>query len=405
MQTFIEQSISKTSQGQEAERILRACVHCGFCTATCPTYQLLGDELDGPRGRIYLIKSMLEGEEVSDLTMKHLDRCLTCRACETTCPSGVEYGRLLDIGRHYVEQKASRPWHERLYRFSILQSLPYKNRFKVLLKLGQLFRFMLPGKLKTIIPSNTEKTRIINYKDHSRKVILFSGCVQPTLAPGINQSVIKVLDHLGVSVIEYDSDQCCGALSHHLNATDQALSFMRKNIDLFWSSIEQGAEAIIVSASGCGVYIKEYAYLLRDDKEYVTKAAKISALTKDISEFLQEFDLDKLKIKNPKDVAFQSPCTLQHGQKLNGLTEGLLLKLGFNVTDVPDSHLCCGSAGVYSLLEKELSSKLQRNKINNLMTGEPEMILTANIGCRQHLQQVSPVPVKHWIEEVAELID
>jgi len=405
MQTFIEQSISNTSQGQEAERILRACVHCGFCTATCPTYQLLGDELDGPRGRIYLIKSMLEGKTVSNRTMKHLDRCLTCRACETSCPSGVEYGKLLAIGRHYVEQKVSRPWHERLIRFLILQSLPYRSRFIVLLKLGQFFRFLLPAKLRIIIPPKTEKARNTNYKDHSRKVILFSGCVQPTLAPGINQSVIKVLDHLGVSVFEIENEQCCGALSHHLNATDQALSFMRRNIDLFWSSIEQGAEAIIVSASGCGVHIKEYGYLLREDIAYASKAAKVSSLTKDISEFMQQFDLDKIKINVSKNVAFQSPCTLQHGQKLNGLTERLLLRLGFNMMEVPDSHLCCGSAGVYSLLEKELSSKLQRDKIEKLMQGGPEMILTANIGCLQHLQQVSPVPVKHWIEEVAALMN
>ena len=275
----------------------------------------------------------------------------------------------------------------------------------MLLKLGQFFRFLLPAKLRIIIPSKTEKTRNTNYKDHSRKVILFSGCVQPTLAPGINQSVIKVLDHLGVSVFEIENEQCCGALSHHLNATDQALSFMRRNIDLFWSSIEQGAEAIIVSASGCGVHIKEYGYLLREDIAYASKAAKVSSLTKDISEFMQQFDLDKIKINVSKDVVFQSPCTLQHGQKLNGLTESLLLRLGFNMTEVPDSHLCCGSAGVYSLLEKELSSKLQRDKIEKLMQGEPEMILTANIGCLQHLQQVSPVPVKHWIEEVARLMD
>ncbi|MCZ6802493.1 MAG: glycolate oxidase subunit GlcF [Proteobacteria bacterium] len=305
MQTFIEQSISNTSQGQEAEHILRACVHCGFCTATCPTYPLSGDELDGPRGRIYLIKSMLEGKEVSNRTMKHLDRCLTCRACETSCPSGVEYGKLLTIGRHYVEQKVSRPWHESLYRFLILKTLPYRNRFKVLLKLGHFFKFLLPGKLRTLIPSKIEKTRVIDYMEHSRKVILFSGCVQPTLAPGINQSVIKVLDHLGVSVIEIENEQCCGALSHHLNAVDQALSFMRKNIDLFCSSIEEGAEAIIVSASGCGVHIKEYGYLLREDRVYASKAAKVSSLTKDISEFMELLDMDKIKESTPEGGGFE----------------------------------------------------------------------------------------------------
>jgi glycolate dehydrogenase iron-sulfur subunit len=405
MQTFIKQSISQTPNGQEAERILRSCVHCGFCTATCPTYQLLGDELDGPRGRIYLIKSMLEGEVVSKNTLEHLDRCLTCRACETTCPSGVEYGKLLDIGRHYVEKEVSRSWYKNLYRFLILQSLPYKKRFRVLFNLGRTFRFLLPMGIKKLIPEQQKQNRTTSYQDHTRKVILFSGCVQPTLSPNINHSVAKVLDHFGVSVIEFDNEQCCGAMSHHLNASEQALSFMKKNIDWFWPSIEQGAEAIISSASGCGVHIKEYGYLLRNDTEYASKAAKLSSLTKDISEFMHEFELDKLKLNTKKEIAFQSPCTLQHGQKLNGVTESLLNKLGFTLTEEPDSHLCCGSAGTYSLLEKEISSELQKNKIDNLMQGKPEKILTANIGCCQHLQQVSPVPVRHWIEEVAELIN
>jgi glycolate dehydrogenase iron-sulfur subunit len=407
MQTFIEQSISDTPQGKEAERILRACVHCGFCTATCPTYQLLDDELDGPRGRIYLIKSMLEGKDVSAQTMQHLDRCLTCRACETTCPSGVEYGKLLDIGRHYVEEKVSRPWHENLYRFLILQTLPYKKRFKALLNLGQTFRFLLPIKMKKLIPVKKIKNNVVNVKEHSRKVILFGGCVQPALSPEINHSVIQVLDYFGVAAIELKDEQCCGAMSHHLNASEQALSFMKKNIDLFWPSIEQGVEAIISSASGCGVHIKEYGYLLRNDKEYADKAAKLSSLTKDIAEYLQEFELEKLNVTKPNvsEIAFQSPCTLQHGQKLNGLTEKLLTRLGFKMAEVADSHLCCGSAGTYSLLEKEISGQLQKNKIDNLLKGKPEMILTANIGCCQHLQQVSPVPVRHWIEEVAALIN
>jgi glycolate dehydrogenase iron-sulfur subunit len=403
MQSFIQKEISETAKGKEAERILRACVHCGFCTATCPTYQLLGDELDGPRGRIYLIKSMLEGESVSSKTMQHLDRCLTCRACETTCPSGVEYGKLLDIGRHYVEKKVSRAWYKNASRFLILRTLPYKKRFNALLKAGQIFRFFLPDKLRILIPQCKKKNSDIKYIEHSRKVILFSGCVQPVLEPGINESVMKVLDYFGVSTIEIENEQCCGALSHHLNATDQSLSFMKKNIDLFWTSIEQGAEAIIVSASGCGVHIKEYGYLLRDDKVYAKKAAKIASLTKDVSEYIQQFDLEKLKTDSSNNVAFQSPCTLQHGQKLNGVTEDILRRLGYKLTEIKDPHLCCGSAGVYSLLEKEISHNLQKNKIENIMVGKPEVILTANIGCLQHLQQASSVPVKHWIEKVAEL--
>lgn len=403
MQTIIEKSIRDTVEGQEAERILRSCVHCGFCTATCPTYQLLGDELDGPRGRIYLIKSMLEGEAVTGKTMRHLDRCLTCRACETTCPSGVEYGKLLDIGRQTVEEKVSRSWHETLTRFLILQSLPYRKRFKFLLTLGQTFRFMLPSEMKKLIPIKKETYKAKKIQTHTHKVILLSGCVQPSLSPEINQSVIKVLDYFGVSAVEIEGEQCCGAMSHHLNASEQALLFMKQNIDLFWPMIEDGVEAIISSASGCGVHIKEYGYLLRNDKTYASKAAKLSALTKDISEYLQEFELEKLNVS--KQIAFQSPCTLQHGQKLHGVTEKLLIRFGFRMTEVADSHLCCGSAGTYSLLEKELSGKLQKNKIDNLMRGKPEMILTANIGCCQHLQQVSPVPVRHWIEEIAALIN
>ena len=403
MQTFIEKSICDTPEGQEAERILRSCVHCGFCTATCPTYQLLGDELDGPRGRIYLIKSMLEGEAVSNQTMGHLDRCLTCRACETTCPSGVEYGKLLSIGRHYIEEKVTRSWGMSLKRFFILKFLPYRNRFKFLYRLGQAFRHFLPGEIKKLIPVNNVKNKKVEYKEHARKVILFAGCVQPTLSPEINHSVIKVLDYFGVSAIEFENEQCCGAMSHHLNGTEQATSFMKQNIDMYWPLIEEGIEAIISSASGCGVHIKEYGYLLRNDEKYAAKAARLSSLTKDISEYLQDFELEQLNTS--KKIAFQSPCTLQHGQKLDGVTEKILSRLGFNMTDVFDSHLCCGSAGTYSLLEKDISKKLQKNKINNLLEGEPEMILTANIGCCQHLQQVSPVPVRHWIEKVAELID
>ena len=401
MQTFIEQSIKNTADGKEAERILRSCVHCGFCIATCPTYQLLGDELDGPRGRIYLIKSMLEGEVSTRQTMKHLDRCLTCRACETTCPSGVEYGKLLDIGRHYINQKIFRPWQHRLYRFFILQLFPYRKRFDLIIKFGQIFRFCLSEKLKSMLLTQVKETKLINMKTHLRKVILFTGCVQPALAPEINESVTKVLDALGVSVIKIKNEQCCGALSHHLTATDQALSFMRQNIDLYWPVIEQGIEAIISSASGCGVHIKEYGYFLRNDEKYAAKAAKISKMTKDISEFMSDFELEDLKIDNSINVAFQSPCTLQHGQKLSGVTERLLERLGFTLTPVLDAGLCCGSAGVYSLLEKNISNKLQGKKIENLMQGKPEMILTANIGCLKHLQQKCPVPVKHWIEEVA----
>ncbi len=405
MQTFIEKEISNTSRGQEAERILRSCVHCGFCTATCPTYQLLGDELDGPRGRIYLIKSTLEGQTTSGKTLTHLDRCLTCRACETTCPSGVEYGKLLDIGRHYVEQKVPRVWHQRLYRFVILKTFPYQKRFKFLLRLGQLCRVVLPGDLKKTVPEYVKENKSRVTTEHARKVILFTGCVQPVLAPNINQSTIKLLDYLGVSVIQLESEQCCGALSHHLSAEEQARQFMRNNIDLYWPLVEQGVEAIVITASGCGVHLKDYGYLLREETEYAAKAKTISGLAKDLSEYISEFDLDKVSKPNCANIAFQNPCTLQHGQQLNGLTEKILTKLGFELLEIENAHLCCGSAGVYSLLQKEISKKLQTEKIKNLEKKKPELILTANIGCLQHLQQVSSVPIKHWVEEVAALIN
>ncbi|MCG8380281.1 MAG: glycolate oxidase subunit GlcF [Proteobacteria bacterium] len=405
MQTFIEKEISSTSRGQEAERILRSCVHCGFCTATCPTYQLLGDELDGPRGRIYLIKSMLEGQATSGKTLTHLDRCLTCRACETTCPSGVEYGKLLDIGRHYVEQKVPRVWYQRLYRFVILKTFPYQKRFKFLLRLGQLCRVVLPGYLKKTVPEYVKENKNRVTTEHARKVILFTGRVQPVLAPNINQSTIKLLDYLGVSVIQLKSEQCCGALSHHLSAEEQARQFMRNNIDLYWPLVEQGVEAIVITASGCAVHLKDYGYLLREETEYAAKAKTISGLAKDLSEYISEFDLDKVSKPNRANVAFQNPCTLQHGQQLNGLTEKILTKLGFELLEIENAHLCCGSAGVYSLLQKEISRKLQSEKIKNLEKKKPDLILTANIGCLQHLQQVSSVPIKHWVEEVAALIN
>lgn len=406
MQTFIDKALSYTSQGREAERILRSCVHCGFCTATCPTYRLLGDELDGPRGRIYLIKSMLEGKPASVKTLQHLDRCLTCRACETTCPSGVEYGKLLDIGRDYVEQKVLRSWHERIYRFFILQTLPYRNRFRFLLRTGQFFRVLLPGKIKKVIPKAKKEFVYESNKIHKRKVILLTGCVQSELARGINSSVKKILDYIGVSTVEITKEQCCGALSHHLNAREQSLFFMRNNIDLIWPVIEEGAEAIISTASGCGVHVKEYGYLLREDDAYAVKAKKVASLTKDISEYLSGFELEKLfNVKNgSQTVSFQSPCTLQHGQQLNGVVEKILTRLGYHLVEVTDAHLCCGSAGVYSLLQRNISEKLRKEKIDNLLEADPAIILTANIGCREHLQQVSPVPVRHWVEDVASLV-
>ncbi|MBI5039888.1 MAG: glycolate oxidase subunit GlcF [Gammaproteobacteria bacterium] len=346
MQTSLTAAILNTPAGQEADSILRSCVHCGFCTATCPTYQLLGDELDGPRGRIYLIKQMLEGQPVTRETQVHLDRCLTCRACETTCPSGVRYGRLADIGRGISEQQIDRPIAERLFRR-----------------------------------------------------VLRAGCAQSSTTPNTNAAAARVLDRLGISLIVAPAAGCCGALSQHLSAEDEALDFMRRNIDAWWPHIEQGIEAIVMTASGCGVMVKDYGTLLQHDTHYAAKAAIISALTRDLGEILATENLAGLRVSaNRRRIAFHAPCTLQHGQKLSGTVEGLLTKLGYVLTEVRDSHLCCGSAGSYSLLQPELSQRLRDNKLNALQTEKPELIATANVGCQLHLATGSDVPVLHWIE-------
>lgn len=404
MQTFITQELKNTPQGKEADRIIRSCVHCGFCTATCPTYQLLGDELDGPRGRIYLIKSLLEGNDATEKTRLHLDRCLTCRACETICPSAVEYGRLLDIGRHEIEIKVPRTLPERFKRKLLLNVLPYRSRFALLLFCGQIVRPLLPGKLKNMIPER-RKTKTVRTQPHKRRVILFRGCVQPALNVNTNRAAIRVLDKLGVSAIEVKNETCCGALSHHLG--ESAAGFMKANIDAWWPHIKDGVEAIINTASGCGVMLKDYAYLLREDPDYADKAKTISEMTRDPVEFFTERETEKLQrmIKTADiRVAFQNPCTLQHGQKLGNRTEVLLSSLGLVLLHVKDNILCCGSAGTYSLFQPELSAKLRQNKINNLVNENPDVILTANIGCQLHLQQATDVPVKHWIELVEELI-
>lgn len=405
MQVNIKPEPGNTADAGEAERILRSCVHCGFCNAACPTYRLLGDELDGPRGRIYLIKSMFEGNGIGPKTMQHLDRCLTCRACETVCPSSVDYGKLLDAGRNYIAQKVSRSPLDKLLRVLILTLFPYRKRFASLLTTGRLFRGIVPGGLKQLIPAKPTVATFSLNRQHVRTVILFSGCVQPALAPNINQAAIKLLDRLGVKCESIEHEQCCGALSQHLGNRRQAKTFMKKNIDLFWPYLERGAESIITTASGCGVQLKDYAYYLRDEDDYRTKAGIVSGKTVDIAEYIAGFDVQERVQAGSKRVAFQNPCTLQHGQKLNDITEKLLSGLGFDLATVSDGHLCCGSAGVYSILQNKIARDLRNDKISKLMAGRPEAILTANIGCYQHLQQVSPVPVRHWVEAVAELIE
>lgn len=402
MQTNINHKYLQTPQGEEANDILRSCVHCGFCTATCPTYQLLGDELDGPRGRIYLIKQVLEGAAVSTKTQTHLDRCLTCRACETTCPSGVRYGRLVDIGRELVEQQVKRGPLSRLQRFGLRKLVPYPGRFRALLSVGQVFKPLLPAALKRKMPPMPASPPWPE-DSHDRCMLILEGCVQSVATPETNSATAGVLNRLGIELIRARGTGCCGAVSHHLSAQEEALDFVRRNIDAWWPHIEQGAEAIVITASGCGAMVKEYGDLLRHDEHYAEKARRVSSLCRDISEVLARETLPQPASERPPGrIAFHSPCTLQHGQQLDGVVESILERLGFELLPVKDAHLCCGSAGTYSILQAELSQQLLDNKLNSLQQHEPELIATANIGCQLHLESQANVPVKHWIELVNE---
>ncbi|MET3136275.1 glycolate oxidase iron-sulfur subunit [Undibacterium sp. GrIS 1.2] len=400
MQTNLADFIKNTREGQEAEEILRKCVHCGFCTATCPTYQLLGDELDGPRGRIYLIKQVLEGKPATVKTQQHLDRCLTCRNCESTCPSGVQYGRLIDIGRKVVEDQVPRPVAQRLMRAALKQILPRQSIFNPAMKLGQAVRPLLPKVLQNKVPvaqasGNWPQTQ------HVRKMLLLDGCVQPAMSPNINAATARVLDALGVQLIVAAKAGCCGAIRFHLNDQDGGLDDMRRNIDAWWTYVEQGAEAIVMTASGCGVTVKDYGHLLAHDKAYAEKARRISAMTRDLSEILPEFEIElarKLQGKITQRIVWHPPCTLQHGQQIRGKVEGLLRSAGVDVKLCADSHLCCGSAGTYSVLQPELSYQLRDNKLRNLQATGAEIILSANIGCLTHLQSGTSTPVRHWVE-------
>lgn len=403
MQTNITQAFLNTAKGQEADQILRSCVHCGFCTATCPTYQLLGNELDSPRGRIYLIKQMLEGNEVSEKTQMHLDRCLTCRSCETTCPSGVQYSRLIDIGRELVEQRVSRSFTTRLKRLSLRKIVPYPKRFATLVKLGKMVKPILPDTLQRKLPQLPEKLPRPQ-QAHARQMLVLEGCAQSVATPETNTATARILDRFGIQLMSPEQAGCCGAVSHHLAQEEEGRQFMRHNIDTWWPYIEKGIEAIVVTASGCGVMVKDYAHLLKDDKTYADKARRVSELAKDISEILANEDLSLLTIQSSRKIAFHSPCTLQHGQKLNGRVEKILTHMGFELTPVMDAHLCCGSAGTYSVLQPDLSQQLLSNKLNSLNHGQPELIATANVGCQMHMTTQSQVPVKHWIELVEESI-
>jgi glycolate oxidase iron-sulfur subunit len=401
MQTRLAEWIRATPQGEEADSILRRCVHCGFCLATCPTYNLVGDELDSPRGRIYLVKQMLEGAPVSRRTQLHLDRCLTCRACETTCPSGVEYGKLADIGRAIVEEKVARsPW-DRLRRAFLARTLPSRALFGAALALGRAARPLLPRALARRIPARREAGRWPAPR-HARRMIALAGCVQPSIAPSINAAAARVLDRLGISLFEVQEAGCCGAVTFHLNYQEDALAYVKANIDAWWPHVEAGAEAIVVTASGCATMVKDYGHLLRGDPAYAERAARISALARDVSEVVAAERERLASLPGAPGeagaIAFQSPCSLQHGLKIQGVVEAILREAGFTLTPVPDGHLCCGSAGTYSLLEPEMSRRLLANKVRALESGAPQAIATANVGCLAHIQPATRLPIVHWIE-------
>jgi glycolate oxidase iron-sulfur subunit len=400
MQTTLAEPYRNTPEGEEAERILRSCVHCGFCLATCPTYQILGNELDSPRGRIYLMKQVFEGATPTAKTQLHLDRCLTCRNCETTCPSGVEYGKLLDIGRHIVEKKVGRGVAETAARSALKTGLGSPLLFNSALKLGQSVRGLMPGFLQARIPA-AEAAGDWPQPRHARRMLVLQGCVQPGLKPNINAATARLLDRIGISLIAADAAGCCGALAHHLNDTDEGLAAARRNIDAWLPHLDAGVEAIVMTASGCGVMVKDYGWLLRHDAAYSEKAARVSAATKDISEvMIAERDALKDLAARPaaQRIAYHPPCTLQHGQRLTGGVETLLTDAGFELTPVAEKHLCCGSAGTYSILQPDIANQLKARKLGHLQAGAPELIVTANIGCLTHLQSGSAVPVKHWVE-------
>jgi glycolate oxidase iron-sulfur subunit len=398
VQTEILSELLSTASGREADAILRSCVHCGFCTATCPTYQLLGDELDGPRGRIYQIKLVLEGQAPTRITQLHLDRCLTCRSCETTCPSGVRYARLLDIGRHLVEERVKRPMSERLLRWALVKTVPYPSRFGPLMRIGSWVKPLLPAKLKAKLPT-PEPAGPWPEPAGRRRMLALAGCVQSVATPKTNAAAARLLARLGIDLVESPDAGCCGAAAYHLNAQGDGLDAMRRNIDAWWPEIEAGCEAILVTASGCGAMVKEYGHALAEDPRYAERAARVAALARDPIEVLGQLDLSSLGAPGRgRKVAFHAPCTLQHGQQLKQVVEPVLARLGFAMTPVPDGHLCCGSAGTYSITQPALSAQLLENKVAALQSGGPEMIATANIGCQIHIGGGTAIPVVHWLE-------
>ena len=408
MQTHLAPEFQGTADGLAAEAILRKCVHCGFCTATCPTYQLLGDELDGPRGRIYLIKQVLEGQTPTRKTQQHLDRCLTCRNCESTCPSGVDYGHLVDIGRKLVDERVARPAAEKALRWALKEGLP-SPLFAPAMKLGQAVRGLLPASLKNKVPA-AQDAGIWPTRTHARKVLMLAGCVQPAMQPNINSATARVLDAAGIEVVLAAKAACCGAVKFHLNDHDGAKAEMRRNIDAWWPLMQDdsGVEALVMNASGCGVMVKDYGHALQGDPLYAAKAQRVSELTRDLSELLPDLVpalRTRLQSAPAQQITFHPPCTLQHGQQLRGGVEKHLGDLGFKINVAScEAHLCCGSAGTYSVLQPELSYALRDRKLANLAQMQPDTIVSANIGCITHLQSGTATPVRHWVEVLDEAL-
>lgn len=399
--------LENTPRGRVAQDLLRSCVHCGFCLPACPTYRVEGNELDSPRGRIYLVKQLVEGGPFGESTLVHLDRCLTCRACETACPSGVQYGRIVDLGRELADERIERPLRDRVMRVAMTEALGRRPVFEFLLRIGQWIRPLLPAVLQAKVPKTGAAGRMQRpSSNHARRVILLEGCVQPGLAPGINAAAARVLDRLGIAAVTAREETCCGALGHHLGRTERALEQARRNVQACTTLLDAGAECVVSTASACGLMVKDYGRLLAHDPSFAEAARRVSEATRDLSEVITAADLARAGLEpgSGTRVAWQSPCTLQHGQRINGQVESLLVAAGFRLTAVAGATLCCGSAGTYSLLQPELSRELRRRKLEGLTADNPEMIATANVGCLTHLAEASPVPVRHWIELVDEAL-